>query len=64
MSVILWAIGLVLIVEGLVLALAPLRIEDMLRMIAALSRDRKRAIGLAAVAIGTGLVWLARTLGG
>jgi uncharacterized protein len=64
MTVILWAIGLVLIVEGLVLALAPLRIEEALRLIAGLSRDRKRAIGLAAVAIGGCLVWLARTMGG
>lgn len=64
MSLILWAIGLVLIVEGLVLALAPLRIEDMLRMIAGLSRDQKRMIGLVAVSLGVVLVWLARGIGG
>ena len=64
MSVILWAIGLVLIVEGLVLALAPLRIEEVLRMIAGLSRDQKRAIGLAAVAVGALLVWLGRAMNG
>jgi uncharacterized protein len=64
MNLILWAIGLVLIVEGLVLALAPLRIEEVLRLLAGLSRDRKRAMGLAAVAVGAGLVWLARAIGG
>jgi uncharacterized protein len=64
MSVILWAIGLVLIVEGLVLALAPLRIDDLLRMMTELSRDQKRLVGLVAVALGAILVWLARALGG
>lgn len=64
MSVVLWAIGLVLIVEGLVLALAPLRIDDVLRLLARLGRDQKRAIGLVAVALGAVLVWLARALGG
>ena len=64
MSVILWAAGLVLIVEGLVLALAPLRIEDVLRLMAGLSRDQKRAIGLGAVALGAVLVWLGRVAGG
>lgn len=64
MSVILWAAGLVLIVEGLVLALAPLRLEDVLRLMAGLSRDQKRAIGLGAVALGAVLVWLGRVAGG
>lgn len=64
MSIVLWAIGLVLIVEGLVLALAPLRIEDLLRMMAGLGRDQKRAAGLVAVALGAVLVWAARALGG
>jgi uncharacterized protein len=64
MSVLLWAIGLVLIVEGLVLALAPLRIDDLLRMMTELSRDQKRLVGLLAVALGAILVWLARALGG
>lgn len=56
------AIGLVLIVEGLALALAPLHMEDVMRRIASLSRDRRRALGLGAVAIGTVLVWAARNL--
>ena len=58
MSVVLLAIGLVLAVEGLVLALAPRRMEDALRLILALSEDRRRGIGLLALAIGVLLIWL------
>ena len=53
------ALGLVLTVEGLVLALAPRRIEDALRFISAMRLDQRRAIGLAATALGVGLVWWA-----
>lgn len=60
MSFVLLAIGLVLAVEGLVLALAPRRIEDALRLILTLSVDRRRMIGLGALALGVVLVWLAR----
>ncbi|WP_371134024.1 DUF2065 domain-containing protein [Tabrizicola sp.] len=51
------ALGLVLIVEGLALALAPSRMEEVLRLIASISRDQRRLIGLAALATGTVLVW-------
>ncbi len=57
------ALGLVLVVEGLVLALAPSRLEELLAQLARMPRDRRRLAGLAAVAIGVGLVWLARRLG-
>ncbi len=60
MSEIILALGLVLAVEGLVLALAPRRIEDALRMIAALGVDQRRMIGLGALAFGVLLVWLVR----
>jgi uncharacterized protein len=52
------ALGLVLAVEGLVLALAPCRIEDALRLIASLGLDQRRMIGLVALALGVLLVWL------
>lgn len=58
MSHIVLALGLVLAVEGLVLALAPRRIEDALRLIASLGLDQRRTIGLVALALGVVLVWL------
>jgi len=61
MSFVALAIGLVLVVEGLALALAPRRMEDALRALAALSPDQRRAIGLGALALGVLLVWLWRT---
>lgn len=59
MSHVILALGLVLAVEGLVLALAPRRIEDALRLIASLGLDQRRTIGLLALALGVVLVWLA-----
>jgi uncharacterized protein len=55
------ALGLVLAVEGLVLALAPRRVEDALRMIASLGLDQRRLIGLGALALGVLTVWFVRT---
>jgi uncharacterized protein len=55
------ALGLVLAVEGLVLALAPRRVEDALRMIASLGLDQRRMIGLGALGLGVLIVWFART---
>lgn len=59
MSHVFLALGLVLAVEGLVLALAPRRIEDALRLIAGLTLDQRRQIGLLALALGVGLAWIA-----
>ena len=64
MTTLLLGLGLVLVIEGLVRALAPLRMEDMLRALAVLSRDQRRVIGLVALAVGVGLVMLSRGLGG
>jgi uncharacterized protein len=61
-SFVVLAIGLVLAVEGLVLALAPRRIEDALRLILTLTEEQRRMIGLGALALGVVLVWLARSL--
>lgn len=60
MTVILLAIGLVLVVEGLVLALAPSRMEDILKALSEIPHETRRLLGLAAVALGTLLVWLAK----
>lgn len=63
MDVVLLAIGLVLIVEGLAIALAPSRREEVLALIARLPRDRRRLVGLLALAAGIALVALARRMG-
>lgn len=52
-----------MVIEGLVLALAPSRMEDLLAALAALGRDQRRILGLMAVAAGVALVGLARWLG-
>lgn len=57
------ALGLVLAVEGLALALAPSRILDLLAAFAAMSRDQRRLIGLIALALGVVLIWIARQFG-
>ena len=62
-AVTLLAIGLVLIVEGLVYALAPSLIEDLLDMLRALPLETRRMMGLAALAAGVALVWEAKSLG-
>ena len=51
-------LGLVAIVEGLMLALAHLRAA--LETIARMDPDRRRVLGLLAVAAGIALVWVAR----
>lgn len=58
MSAVLHGLGAVLVIEGLALALAPLRMEQLLQAIAALGRDTRRAIGLAILAMGVALLWL------
>jgi uncharacterized protein YjeT (DUF2065 family) len=63
-SLVLLGLGLVLVIEGLALALAPSRMEDLLAAFAAMPRDRRRLIGLAALALGVLLVWLAQGAGG
>ena len=63
MALLILAVGLVLAVEGLVLALAPSRIEEALDWLRAQPADRRRVLGLGALAAGVALVWLARSLG-
>ncbi len=63
MATILLAIGLVLCVEGLVFALAPSRLEELLDALRQIPIDTRRLIGLAALAIGVTLVWIAKSWG-
>ena len=64
MTTLLLALGLVLILEGLVFALAPDRVEEMLRMLAALPPETRRLIGLLAITGGGILMTLAVMLQG
>lgn len=61
MSLLVLSLGMVLVVEGLVFALAPNRIEEALKLIASLKPEFRRISGLVAVAIGVTLVWIAKT---
>jgi uncharacterized protein YjeT (DUF2065 family) len=62
-----WALlapGLVLVVEGLLWALAPTLVEDLLAALRTLSIQERRLAGLAALALGLAMVWAARIVGG
>ncbi|MFM2391021.1 MAG: hypothetical protein RLZZ437_2576 [Pseudomonadota bacterium] len=60
MTWVLLALGLVLAAEGLAFALAPSRIEEALRALAAMSQDQRRMLGLVMLAAGVLLIWIAR----
>lgn len=62
-GVTLLAFGLVLIVEGLVYALAPWLVEDLLAALRQMSLETRRLAGFAAISVGVALVWLAAALG-
>ena len=62
MEFVILGLGLVLVFEGLVFALAPSRLEELVRIIAEMPIDTRRALGLGSVAIGARLVWLARSM--
>jgi hypothetical protein len=64
MKMLLMAAGFVLVFEGLVFALAPARLDDVIRLLAALPVETRRLIGLGAVAAGVLLLWLVRLLAG
>lgn len=53
------ALGLVLVFEGLVLALAPHIMEEVLRFLAGLGPEQRRLIGALAITTGTILAFLA-----
>ncbi len=59
MSTLLLGLGLVLVIEGLVFALAPNRLEELLEAMKQMPIDTRRMLGLGAVALGVFLVWLA-----
>lgn len=64
MSTGLYALGLVLIVEGLAWMLAPSLIEQMLEMLRRMPIGARRQIGALALVSGLILLWIAGALGG
>ncbi|MCY0094356.1 DUF2065 domain-containing protein [Hoeflea ulvae] len=62
MSTIFLAVGLVLVVEGLAYALAPSFIRRMAEELPKLADEYLRIFGVAALAVGVGLVYLAQHL--
>jgi len=63
MAIVLLAIGLVLIIEGLVWALAPSLVEQMLEALRSLPEPNRRQIGVLAMVFGLIFLWAARMLG-
>ncbi|MCF6234513.1 MAG: DUF2065 domain-containing protein [Rhodobacteraceae bacterium] len=63
MATILLALGLVLIVEGLVWVLAPSLIERLLTALRALSEGERRQFGALALVSGLILLWIAHAFG-
>ena len=62
-SYIFLAIGLVLLVEGLVYALAPSLVEQLLAALRSIPIDQRRVMGLFSMVLGAILLWCARVLG-
>lgn len=58
-STILLAVGIWLAAEGLVLALFPQWVDDILDLIRRMPAESRRTIGLGAALAGTVLIWLA-----
>jgi uncharacterized protein YjeT (DUF2065 family) len=54
------ALGLVLVIEGLLYALVPGHLKSMMQTVQKLSDDQLRIGGVAAVAAGVAVVWLVR----
>ena len=63
MSFVLLALGLVMILEGLVYALAPSLLERMLEMLRQMPAEAVRQVGALIVVAGLICVWLAFQIG-
>ncbi|MGI9463744.1 MAG: DUF2065 domain-containing protein [Aestuariivirgaceae bacterium] len=62
MSEIVTAIGLVLVIEGLIYALMPGGMKQIMALMQDLPEDSLRNTGMVAIAVGVAVVWMARTL--
>lgn len=57
---ILMALGLVCVIEGLTYALVPVQLKKLMVSMQTMSNERMRIAGTCVLAIGVGVVWLAR----
>jgi uncharacterized protein YjeT (DUF2065 family) len=62
MAELLMAVGLVLVIEGLLYALVPGQLKQMLLALHELSDDQLRIGGVVAVGLGVLIVWLVRSV--
>ncbi len=53
----LFGLGFVAVIEGLVLALAPSRLEELLELLRRMGTEKMRFLGLGSVALGVVLIW-------
>lgn len=63
MEYLLLGLGLALMLEGLLYALAPGLVEQLLEALRALPQEQRRMLGLGAIALGLTLTWLAMQIG-
>ncbi|WP_371059271.1 DUF2065 domain-containing protein [Rhodosalinus sp. 5P4] len=63
MEYLLFGLGFALALEGLVYALAPRIVEDLLAALRALPPETRRLLGLVAISIGAVFLWVASALG-
>lgn len=54
------ALGLVLVIEGLIYALSPRHLKAVLALVERVPEDVLRIGGVVAICIGVALIWLAR----
>ncbi|APX89316.1 hypothetical protein BV394_05955 [Brevirhabdus pacifica] len=52
------ALGIAIFFEGLVFALAPSRMEELVRLIAQMPRETRRLLGISAMLTGLVIVWI------
>ncbi len=60
METLLPALALVLVIEGVLLALMPRRLGEVLRFLEAQNIDTLRSLGLGAASLGAVLYWIVR----
>ena len=61
-EMILIGIGMVLVIEGLVLALAPSRLEELIAFLDEIGPEARKLMGLLCVVLGIAVLWGVRLL--